>query len=296
MSCSGEKETCNCGCTYNNDAVIIQFPTLVKADIIKGKRIIEFEASCALRDFEGDVISQESLMGSADYFLSQGHIDLEHYSELGLLPQYSWLGIKDPSSWIIGKPLEVMDLGNYRTGIKAEIKQHPSGHSDPLVNKYDWVWQQLLNEQGLWKASVYGYPGSDTQEGGCILGTDGQVCATRYLIKSFRWHSTALTRNPINKGIKHPVTIIAAKSFVAKMGNVDKMMLQPTLNTNKVFYREALRKSYFGHMLTDCPETNKGQDVSVRTICGHFMKCEQLPYHLSDVYALATSELIKRIK
>lgn len=296
MLCSGNKNNCNCGCSYKKEAVIVQFPILIKAHIASGKRILTLESSCTSLDSEGDVITQDALLKSAEYYLEEGHIDIEHYSELGKLPQYDWLGIRDPDSWIVGKPVEVIDLGNYRTGIKAEIYQSPDGKIDPFVNKYDWVWQKILNEPGMWKASVYGYPGNDTQDGGCVIGTDGQVCATRYLIKSFRWHSTALTRNPINKSLKYPVQIVTAKSFAAKLGNIDKELLNPMMNSHKIFYREGLRKSYFSHMLINCPETNAGRNVNVNSICNHFMKCENLPFYISDAYALATSELVKRIK
>ncbi|HLX54165.1 MAG TPA: hypothetical protein VKR58_09495, partial [Aquella sp.] len=212
MSCNNTS-SCNCGCSasFKSEALIVQIPIMIKSLSKSGKRIISFEASAATLDFEGDVITQQALLKSADYFINNGFIDCDHYAELGRNPDYAWLGIKNPDSWIVGKPLEVFDLGNYRTGVKAEIKSGPV--HDPLVNKYDWLWQQLHNEQGEWKASVFGYPGADTEEGGCTIGTDGHVCATRFLVKSFRWHSTALTRNPINKSLKHSVQIVTAKSF-----------------------------------------------------------------------------------
>jgi hypothetical protein len=297
MSCSGNPKNCTCGCGLskaNPEPIMIQFPSLIKASISNGKRIIEFEASCASTDSEGDVISQEALLNSADYFIENGFLDVDHYAELGSNPDYSWLGIKNPNSWKVGIPLEVMDLGNYRTGVKAQIKQHPQGLDDPLVNKYDWLWNKLKAEPNLWKASIFGYPGADTQEGGCIIGTDGTVCATRYLVKSFKWCSTALTRNPINKSLKHPV-VVMVKSFAAKMGNVDLDLLQPLTDTN-ILYREQLRKSYFLHMLTNCPETENGQNLTTITMVKHFMKCEGISYYLADVYALATSELINRVK
>lgn len=295
---------CNCSDKHNclcdrlikfQDGIMIQFPSLIKASMIGDRRIIEFEASCASKDMEGDVITQDALLKSADYFLRQGMIDVDHYCELGRNPAYSWLGIKDPESWIVGKPLEVKDLGNYRTGVKAEIKQHPQGINDPLKYKYDWIWTKIKNEPGLFYASVFGYPGIDTEEGGCTIGTDGRVCATRYLVKSFQWCSTALTRNPINKSLQHPVKIIMAKAFAAKMGNMELDILRP-LEANKVFYRDQLRKSYFVHMLTECPETEKGDNVTTTTMINHFMKCEQIDYYLADVYALATLELINRLK
>src|SRR5579872_4633369 len=122
--CNGNKDSCSCGCVEKplvkaSEPLIITFPALIKASNYKNDRIIDFEASAATSDAEGDVIEQGALLSSSDYFLQKGFIDIDHYAELGKNPAYFFLGIEDPESWIIGKPLEVKDLGNYRTGIKA---------------------------------------------------------------------------------------------------------------------------------------------------------------------------------
>src|ERR1700723_62675 len=126
--CTG-KPNCNCSLSkagLQSEPLIIQMPVIIKAHVSKsGQRIIQFEASSATRDYEGDVIEQKALLNSADFFVKNGFLDVDHYCELGRNPDYSWLGIKDPESWIVGKPLEVYDLGNYRTGVKAVIKSNP---------------------------------------------------------------------------------------------------------------------------------------------------------------------------
>lgn len=290
--CNNENN-CNCGCKveFKSEALIVELPILIKASIQGGERIIDFEASATTCDYEGDVIEQKALLDSADYFVENGFIDQDHYCELGRNPSYYFLGIKDPDSWIIGEPLEVKDLGNYRTGVKARIHKSKSGEFEPTKYKHDWVWQQLQNESGVWKASVFGYPGPDTEEGGCTTGTDGLVCATRYLVKSFRWHSTALTRNPINKDLKRSVQIISAKAFAAKLGYI-----KPLPASDSMFNRDSLRKSFYTHIALDCPETSNGQDITVHSLRGHFFKCEGLSYSMADLHALATKELINRSK
>jgi hypothetical protein len=283
-----------------DEPLIVQMPVLIKAHLSKaGERVIEFEASSTTLDAEGDVIEQQALLNSADYFIKNGFIDVDHYCELGRNPQYHWLGIKDPDSWIVGHPVDVKDIGEYRTGVKAIIKQNKNGKVDPTLYKHDWLWTQLNNEKGEWKASVFGYPGADTEEGGCTIGTDGHVCATRYLVKSFRWHSTALTRNPINKSLKHPVQIITAKAFAkayaAKMGYVESIPLKPIYKDTPIFTRGEVRKSYYTHMCINCPETSNGRDINTHSLRGHFIKCEQMPYFMADLYSLATMELIRRV-
>jgi hypothetical protein len=291
--CDGNKDTCKCGCSKSpivkavGEPIVITFPVLIKASKYNKDRIIEFEASAATSDFEGDVITQEALLGSADYFVENGFIDIDHYAELGKNPAYFFLGIEDPESWIIGKPLEVKDLGNYRTGVKARLNKGQNWN--PKLYKCDWLWQQLQKEIGLWKASVYGYPGPDTEEGGCTIGTDGTVCATRYLVKSFRWCSTALTKNPINKDLEKSVTIISAKAFAAKLGYI-----KPAPSKFQ-FNREVLRKSILAHICIDCPETKNGSNLSTYNLRGHFLKCDNFEYNQADLYALATSEMIRRL-
>lgn len=287
MQCNPE----NCPCKSNSapQPIIAEFPVLIKANIVKGQRVIDLEASATVKDAEGDVILQKALLDDKDHFLNEGHLDIDHYSELAKNPDFDFLGLGKSEQWIVGKPLEVKDLGNFRTGVKAFIFSNPNGKSNPKEFKYDWIWEQLAKAGEIWKASVYGFPGTDTQEGGCTEGTDGWVCATRYLVKSFRWCSLALTKNPINQGLKDQVRIISAKSFAAHLGNC-----LPIPKGTPIFNRSVIRKSYAGHISSNCPETSRGTDINVHTMRNHFIKCEHLPYYLADLYSLATKELLSR--
>ncbi|HWY36005.1 MAG TPA: hypothetical protein VNX68_15280 [Nitrosopumilaceae archaeon] len=287
--CECTTNTCTCKAKIASEALIAEFPVLIKASIVKGQRTIDLEASATVKDAEGDVILQKALLEDKDHFISEGHLDIDHYSELAKNPDFDFLGLGKSEQWIIGKPLGVKDLGNYRTGVKAFIFSNPNGKSNPQEFKYDWIWEQLIKGGEVWKASVYGYPGPDTQEGGCVEGTDGWVCATRYLVKSFKWCSLALTKNPINQGLKDPVRVISAKSFAANIGNC-----LPIPKGTPIFNRNVIRKSYNMHMASNCPETSHGKDINVNTMRNHFMKCDHLPYYLADMYALATKELITR--
>jgi hypothetical protein len=288
--CNCTTNTCTCSLAKAiTKPLIVEFPALIKASIVGGKRILKVEASAATKDAEGDVILQKALLDSKDYFLETGHLDIDHYSELAKNPDFNFLGLGKSEQWIVGKPLEVEDLGNYRTGVKAEIFSNPTGKSNPSEFKYDWLWEQMNKAGSIWKASVYGYPGTDTEEGGCAEGTDGWVCATRYLVKSFKWCSLALTKNPINQGLIHPVRIISAKSFAAQLG-----YSKPIPRNEPLFNRSILRKSYFSHIASNCSETSNGKDLTVHTIRGHFIKCEHLPYPTADLYALALKELVSR--
>lgn len=263
-----------------SDPVIIGFPALIKAHVDgAGRRLIELEVSNEYEDVEGDLIQQKALLKAASTYLRTGHVDIDHYSELGKNPAYKWLGIKNPEEWIIGMPTTVRDIGDSRTGIEAEIYKNKDGTVDPTRYKYDMFWQSLQTDPpARWYASIYGYPGNDTEEG---------TLATRYLVKSFDWRSTAVTRNPVNDSIKSAARIVSAKSFAAKLP-------RPFPADEQVFTREHMRQLFKSHICGECPSTDKGQDVTVWSIRDHFMKCDHLTYNMADLYALAISELMSR--
>jgi hypothetical protein len=190
-------------------AVIVSIPAIVKAHQEKsGKRVLEVEASNEAMDDEGDVIAQKALLDSADVFVKNGHIDIDHISELG-----HRLGISNPESYIIGRPTEVKDLGDGRTGVVAEIRRSADGSHDPIRNKYDAFWDTMVSEPPvLWRASIYGFPDEsgviDCRESKCDSG------ATRYHITKMQWCSLAMTRNPVNTNIKGFAKIISAKAYI----------------------------------------------------------------------------------
>lgn len=268
-----------------NEPFCISFPTVIKAELTKsGRRVISMEASNEIEDTEGDIILQNALMGSAESYLKTGHIDIDHYSELGRNPAFSFLGIRDPNEWIIGLPLEVNNLGGGRTGVKAEIFRNKDGAADPQKYKYDMFWQTLQTDPpARWYASIYGFPGPDTEE--------GTAKARRYLVKSFDWRSTAVTRTPVNNSMKAAARIVTAKAFAAHLPR-----LTMTVPRERLFTREEVVKSFYDHMCKACPSTDNGDNVSTWTIRDHYMKCECLTYNMADLYALATSELINRTK
>jgi hypothetical protein len=289
--CGGNsKESCTCSKNTSIDPVIIQFPTLIKAYPSRGKRIIEFECSVELEDTEKDIILQSALLKSADNFIKYGHLDIDHFSELGMMPAYYWLGIHNPEEYIVGLPLEVKNLGEGRTGIKGEI--FSKAEFNPTKHRFDQLWKEL--QSGIaYKSSVFGYPSPhDTVEGGCGENSLGQiVCAGRYFVKSFDWRSTALTKNPVNKLIKNKVQIVSIKSFAAQLTSQLNISSTPDLN---IYDRDALRWSFYSHMIDCCPCTECGNNITIMTMKQHFITCDNLDSRLADVYALATSELIKR--
>jgi len=190
------------------DNLIVELDCIIKArDSSDGKRLVEVESSNESVDSEGDVILQRALLDSADSFIKTGHLDIDHISEIG-----DRMGIPNPNSYIIGRPIEVKDLGGGRTSVVGEIRRSADGIHNPDRNRYDSFWDTLKSEPPVrWRASIYGFPikgmVDDCREKTCEGG------ATRYLVKGIDWRSLAFTRNPVNDAIQTYAHVVTAKAF-----------------------------------------------------------------------------------
>lgn len=252
---------------------------IVKSRPDATRRLIEIEASSEQRDLEGDVILQEALLNSADSFIKNGHTDVDHLSEIG-----ARYGIANPSSYIIGHPLEVTDLGNQRTGVVIEIMQSNDGSTDIQKNKYDEFWDSL-QKNTRWMASVFGYPIhgliDDCSEVACSHG------ATRYLIKGLDWRSIAVTKNPMNQTLTGNAKIITAK---AQIEHLQKSMDYPLTADSMPVYTaprsmDEIWGSYERHIAKDCPMSG---GVNTRmAFKAHFQGCCGLDTEQSNILAHA---------
>lgn len=196
-----------------NEAYVIRLDAIVKAHPpgADGKRVVEVEASSEQIDSEGDIVMQKALLDSASAFCRSGHLDIDHISEVGR--RY---GVKNPESYIVGRPLEVKDIGGGRTSVVGEIMRSIDGSVSPDTCKYDAFWGSLQSEPPVhWYASIFGYPTEwdDCTEKACSAD------AKRYVIKQIDWRSLAFTRNPVNTALRGTAKIMTAKAFVAGMAS-----------------------------------------------------------------------------
>jgi hypothetical protein len=283
-------------------ALSISLPVMVKAVQTDGRRVISVQASSEAVDAEGDVIRQCSLLGSAKSFLDRGLIDIDHISEIGVR-----FGVANPSDYIIGKPLEVKDIGSGRTEVIAEL--FPALPGATTKSKADTVWESILEEPSIWKASIYGFPTSRGIQDCRITKSSQYPSATRYIVSELDWKSLALTKTPVN-GSLGSAQILTMKSFAWGMKSIGSPYFQkaeaPTpmeaLALPYLFAprnRLELKAHYYLHMAdSKCPSA--GPDTmlgsSVAGFREHFCDCCGLDMDTADIYALALMQALKRDK
>lgn len=309
-------------------AIAIDFDVVIKSSVQDGRRIIEFECSNEAVDLEGDCIVQKALMDSKDSFLKSGHLDLEHYSEIGdrLDPP-----IPNPASYIIGKPLQVLDLGGGRTGIIGEITRSADGSFHPELYQYDAIWDAINRRPPVeYRASIYGYPipeaVTDCTQSSCTHG------ATRYLVKGIDWRSTALCRRPMNDKIRGYVRVVSQKSFTDAISrstpfwsdstdifgadSAEPMLasmvggLPGSVGGSAIQANDAQAPAqqpmncpasidemwgeYQRHIIRDCPAYDMSIGNTLGFLRDHYMQCRGLPFDKADILAHAMLYLIKR--
>jgi hypothetical protein len=134
--------------------VLVELPTLAKATLADGRRYVYFEASReGVIDREGEEVAIDALWRSKDLFLSQGNLDINHFSWLG-----NPYGTGARPEYVIGLPREVARQGG-SVFVKGEIFSNatppPPGSNGEWA---DWFWHSLtaLNPPMRWFPSVFG--------------------------------------------------------------------------------------------------------------------------------------------
>lgn len=260
--------------TNLSEAVVWDMPCIVKAHVDNGRRMVEVEASNENVDQQGDVILQEALLESAPEFIRKGALDLDHMSEFG-----ERLGIPNPSGFIIGRPVEVKDMGNKTTSVVGEIAKSRDGVSRPQQYKYDEFWESLQQDPPVfWRASVYGFPRPEAlvkceEIGECPMG------ATRYLIKGMYWKSLAFTRRPQNDTLASPARIVTAKAYIGELAKVYPRQIETMMDAWNL--REC----------EDCMAHVFPTTVAFRN---HFSKCVGVPDGQSEILANAVMNFNRR--
>lgn len=289
--------------TSPDNALSISMPVIVKAMPVDGRRVISVEASNEATDLEGDVVTQASLLGSSGAFLKSGHLDIDHLSEIG-----ARYGLSNPSDFIVGKPLEVNDLGGGRTGVVAEIFPAVPGLRETQA---DVFWKSLTsNPNPPWRASIYGFPTQGGIIDARISKSADYPSATRYIVKNIAWKSLALTRTPVNDSISGHAQVVTMKAFAWEMQRIGSPHFAkayenaPTpaecspctympLPRNRV---ELLGHWNYRIKDGDTPFAGPGSvfGSSVAGFREYFMNVCAVDYDTADIYANCLMHLLKR--
>lgn len=252
-------------------AVVARLPAVIKArePDASGRRIVEVECSSEAVDLDGDVVLRKALLDSAGSFVATGHLDIDHLSEFG-----ARLGIVDPSSYIVGRPLAVRAGAGSSTFVEGEISRSLDGRFDPARNRYDELWASLRRDPPvMWFSSIYGWPTDmdDCTEGSCAAHPE----AKRFVIKAIDWRSLAFTRAPKNTSLRSPTRIVTAKSYVLEL-----MKSLPTVPTAKL-------PDTIEEAAQPCPNCGVHKAPSLLGYRAHFAKCAGFPNGMSDILAHA---------
>lgn len=134
--------------------LIVGLPVVAKAAQMDGRRLVYFEASReGVIDREGEEVAVDALWRSRDVFLSQGNLDINHFSWLG-----NPYGTGARPEYVVGLPLEVARQGR-SIFVKGEIFSNrtppPPGSNGEWA---DWFWHSLTAMQPpmRWFPSVFG--------------------------------------------------------------------------------------------------------------------------------------------
>ena len=253
-------------------AFVLRVPAVIKARPAEagGRRIVEVAASTEIEEADGDVVLQDALLKSASSFVNSGHLDIDHLSEFGYR-----LGIPDPSSYIVGRPLDVRKGPDTTTLVEGEISKALAGRVDPARNRFDEFWQSLQRDPPVvWFSSIYGWP-TDLEDFSKAAARSGGP--TRYLIKSLDWRSLAFTRSPKNTGLNTPARIVSAKSYLLELAKAQSWATSPGTPMSMP------EISKFGI----CDTCGVHTTPSLLGYRMHFIACKNCSPELADVFAHA---------
>jgi hypothetical protein len=263
--------------TQLDRAIVARFPAIVKARTpnANGRRVVSVESSTEEVDTDGDVVLQKALLDSAASFVAKGHLDLDHKSEFG-----DRLGIPDPSSYIVGRPLSVQAAPDRRTFVEGEISRSRDGTYDPAHNHYDEFWGSLMCDPPVqWYASIYGFP---TDLDDCTKSPCPVTGAMRFVIKALDWRSLAFTRTPKNTALNSPARIVTAKAFLAELVAAKAEAMPPS--TMPLDIPQTMDDAY---ARSTCKACGVQEAPSLLGYRRHFAKCAGLPAGTADLMAHA---------
>lgn len=173
--------------------LLIPLPYAIKAQQMDGRRFVYFETSReGVIDRENEDIAANALWKSRSLFLSQGNLDLNHWSWLG-----NPYGTGAAPQYVIGQPDDVKRDGPsifVKGEIYSSLTPPPEDSSGDWADKF-WHGQTEMNPPQRWFPSVFG----QIQPGGVEIVKRGNALI-RY-ITALEWFSVGFAQRAQHGGL-----------------------------------------------------------------------------------------------
>lgn len=173
--------------------LIITTPWITKAAQMDGQRFVYFETSReGVIDRQGEDIAAAALWASKDVFLTQGNLDINHWSWLG-----NPYGTEARPEFVVGLPKDVKRQGKsiYVKGeIFSNLTPPPEGSAGHWA---DWFWHSVtqMTPPQRWFPSVFG----SIRPGGARLEKRGGK--TIRFITAVEWFSVGFAQRAQHGGL-----------------------------------------------------------------------------------------------
>lgn len=249
------------------------------------RRILYIEPSNEQRDAHGEVIEQEALRKSADYFAKFGNIDLHHYSMIG--PRVLKLDPVEAKSYEIGLPIDVRRESPIM--VKAEIYQGEGR----MVEKANFFWDSItkVSPAVRWYPSVAG------------VYLDRRPSDEGTIVKAVNWSNIGFDQRPVNQAVK-AVSLMPLSEFwkavtagygtdVAQLSGGQAVQLQ-SLDRRPAYAAAAAK--YMRTVGTDRCEHTRGTPTLAKLVA-HFRDCESMDdSHARAAAARLLRQVAQRVK
>jgi hypothetical protein len=157
------------------------------------KRFVYIEASNEDTDQQNEVVLQQALKDSADWYKNFGNLDIDHYTLIGAkadIPNYML--------YEIGQPRDV-SFRDKKTYVKGEIY---SGEG-PAAERANYFWSSLTDIQppARWKPSV----GGAVLEKSVVIDPDTKT--KKAVVSKVRWTNIGFSKSPVNQNVPMVSTV-----------------------------------------------------------------------------------------
>lgn len=253
----------------------ISIGMLAKAELASGgRRFVYFETSReGVTDRQGEDIAADALWASKDLFLSQGNLDLNHWSWLG-----NPYGTEARPEYVIGLPVDVKRTGK-SIYVKGEIFSNKTPPPEDHIGHWaDQFWHGITNMRPAqrWYPSVFG----SVKPNGWRTETRGG--RTIRFMTAVEWYSVGFAQRAQHPALP-PVSVDPMGAFAKATG-----LVQPVHLTDWGAFAKALA---VGNVITDSAARTGVQALTPESLEGG----RGAPRRYEDVHGDVLNDVLRKI-